>query len=195
MEVLQRPIHRDESGSKIVEERLISRVCTLDSKITGCCDKTRSKVSLPETIGNDASGQGISGIDDPLCQLQSATGMCRDNRALHEVLCKRGNSPRDGLLLDIVGVSTDMHWFVTDSLCIHYGKHARERRMEGTTLFNFGVDSRDRLGDIEALKVSNSRRPGLGNELKLREDLFAEPPLLGCFVHPLTAVWRRPDKA
>ena len=121
--------------------------------------------------------------------------MCRDNRALHEVLCERGNSPRDGLLLDIVGVSTDMHRFVTDSLGIRYGKHARERSMEGTMLLNFGVDSRDSLRDIEALEVSDSRRPGVRNELQLRENLFAEPPLLGCFVHPLAAVWRRPDKA
>ncbi len=190
MEVLQRPIHRDEPGGKKVEERLIRGVCALNSKITGGCNNACAEVPLPETISNDAGGQGISGIDDPLCQLQAATRMFRDDRALHEVPRERGDSTRDSLLLNIVGVSTNVNGLVSYSLDIGDREHLREGSIKGAALCDFGVDSGDRLRDKEAFNVSDSRWPGLGNELKLSENLFSEPPLLRRFIQPLAAIGR-----
>ena len=75
MEVLERPAVLDELGRKPVEQFRMTGPESHRSEIGGGRDEAASKVVVPDPVHDDAGGERIRRIDDPVREGDAALGL------------------------------------------------------------------------------------------------------------------------
>ena len=78
MQVLEGTAMAQEVAGEPVEQLRMAGRFTAQAEVAGCGHQAPAEVALPDPVDNDAGGQGIVRIGDPLRQLQATAGLRSD---------------------------------------------------------------------------------------------------------------------